>query len=452
MRTLLTPQRIRNSLDHQLAMNFAMTPKNTASRTAVAILAVMLASVPTALGASHSAHSEKSGRNLATELQRSLAARLPDNAPVINVEMRGAEVVLTGEVDLLAKRQIATEAAEAIPGIISVVNRLEVRPAQRSDEIIALETKSAFESEQVTATQIIDVSVEDRVVTLQGLVDTVAQKRLAAWLAANQPGVRAVKNELRVAPASRPDAELQRELQALLARDPVFADDEMTLAISQGAVVLTGTVDSLWERQRAENAAWIPGVLHVDVSQLKVIPTPANRQMATRSSGEILRDLGSAVANNAALANNDLKPEVSGGIVILGGEVDTFFEKTIAEDLVRHLPGVSEVTNRLRIKGVNFAERAEHYHAPPGWNSGVVMITPGESPQKADATLKAAIERALTDDPRLFGEKIEVSVQRGVVRLRGSVGTTPKQTAAVAIARATGARVVIPEFTAGLPR
>lgn len=424
-------------------MNHSPTKRNRWVAAALALAIVVFA--PATNAATSPTRDAPAHRDLASEVHQRITARLPDNAASIRVTARGTEIMLAGEVDLLSKRAIAREAAETVRGVARVENQITVRPERRPDEIVRVDVKNAIGAERVTATEEIDVSTEDGIVTLRGLVGSVAQKSLAAWIAANERGVREVRNELRVAPVTRNDEELRADLVRLFDENPIYSNNALSVAVSRGAVVLSGTVDTLWEKQRAERDAWVPGVVYVDVANLRVTDLAPTGRTPPRTAQEIDRDLRAAVATNAALANNELKPEIKDGDVVLTGEVDSYFEKTVAEDLVRHVPGVTAVTNQLAIRGNNFAQRAEHYHAPAGWKSPPPTITPGQSPEEADAKLKAAIEQAFAADPRLLGENIEVAVKRGVVTLRGAVEAI-KQTAAVEVARETGARVVKPEF------
>ncbi len=98
--------------------------------------------------------------------------------------------------------------------------------------------------------------------SLSGNIDVVESKRAPARLAEDGWSP--------YPPTPAPNADIAEEVQAAFARDPLLADNEINVRDGVGMVTLDGTVDSLFEKQHAEDlAASIRGVVTI-VNGLKV--------------------------------------------------------------------------------------------------------------------------------------------------------------------------------------
>lgn len=94
-----------------------------------------------------------------------------------------------------------------------------------------------------------------------------------------------------------------------------------------------------------------------------------------RSDQEIARIAANALKWNLAVPENRVKATARDGVVTLIGDVDSTYQKTIAEHGVRYLIGETQVTNKIRIK------------------SAVKPSTPQPSPRTQMAELKACARK-----------------------------------------------------------
>jgi osmotically-inducible protein OsmY len=101
------------------------------------------------------------------------------------------------------------------------------------------------------------------------------------------------------------------------------------------------------------------------------------------------------------LKTDDIKIQAKDGAVVLTGTVAESFHKSLAEETVTGLPGVTSVDNRLETKG-----------APPTANS--------------DAWLRDKVKITLSFHRSVSGLSTEVDVKDGIVTLRG-VATSQAQ-------------------------
>jgi osmotically-inducible protein OsmY len=104
-----------------------------------------------------------------------------------------------------------------------------------------------------------------------------------------------------------------------------------------------------------------------------------------------------ALADNPRIHPDKIAVEVDEyGDVVLRGTVGTILQRGEAGRTTRHLPGVQDVDNQLRVR---------------------LMGVDGQ----ADADTEAAVLDALIDDDQLHADDIDVKVRDGAVTLRGMV-------------------------------
>lgn len=131
----------------------------------------------------------------------------------IDPEVNGTEVVLKGSVSSDVDRDLAEEIALDVDGIEKVSNELEVSGQSASDKVedsaesfasrvedatLTAEVKMKLLANSNTEGLNINVDTEGRVVTLEGQVDTDANRDLAGKIAGNVDGVSEVVNKLEV--------------------------------------------------------------------------------------------------------------------------------------------------------------------------------------------------------------------------------------------------------------
>jgi osmotically-inducible protein OsmY len=206
------------------------------------------------------------------------------------IDLRYAEGSLTleGEVGDVAAKKLALERAAALPEVTGILDRLRVRPAQlMGDGEIrdlvrdALLQEPAFADlairrrlgervetvrDPFEARGTIQVEVEDGVVTLNGQVPGLDDKRLAGVLAWWVPGSRDVINGIAVEPPEDDsDEAIFEAVRLVLEKDPFVDASQIRVGVKNALVRLTGVVPSGAERDMAEFDAWyVFGVDKVD--------------------------------------------------------------------------------------------------------------------------------------------------------------------------------------------
>jgi osmotically-inducible protein OsmY len=201
-----------------------------------------------------------------------------DERPIALTLSKG-DLVMEGEVaDVSAKRRALRKTAEAVQGRF-IVDRLHVRPAVHMEdgEIRDLVRDAVLDESALSqcrvrewvkgdlqpvrdppeATGTLDIRVEDGVVTLDGDVTGLGQKRLAGALAWWVAGSRDVINGLGITPPEvDSDFEIADAVRLVLEKDPFVNADQLRVGVRNAVVVLDGVVPTEDERDMAEHDAW----------------------------------------------------------------------------------------------------------------------------------------------------------------------------------------------------
>ena len=225
----------------------------------------------------------------------------------INVTTSTAGVVtLRGEVDTQAAKQQAVTIARNTEGVTDVVDELTLAPAagataeadrdvgqtmadageEVADGWITTKIQARYFLDTDIKGRDIDVTTANGTVTLNGTVETGAQKREALAIARETDGVTDVNDQLQVVPAEREPAARAGE-----------EDD-------------TAAFDDAWLTTKIQAQYFVDP----DVSSMDIDVTTENR------------------------------------VVTLEGDVETATEKTLAEAIARDTKGVERVVNRLVVQ------------------------------------------------------------------------------------------------------
>ena len=236
-----------------------------------------------------------------TEILNTVRAALMSQPPVglathpIALRYDDGTLTLEGEVASVAAKKLALEAAAAVPGVTGIIDRVRVAPTQpMGDGAIRDELRRAFLQEPAFAgfairetakgrtesvsepprrDGMIEYEVADGIVTLNGQVPGLGQKRLAGVLAWWVPGSRDVVNGIEEAPEEEDnDAEMTDAVRLALEKD-VFVDaGQIRVTTLDRVVTLEGLVPKEAEKDMAEQDAWcVFGVDRV-VNRLAVRP------------------------------------------------------------------------------------------------------------------------------------------------------------------------------------
>ena len=214
----------------------------------------------------------------------------------IDMAFGDGTLTLEGQVDSVAAKKLALEAAVQLPEVTGIIDRLHVTPAQVmgdgeirdllaasflqepafAETALRCTAKGKVESLREPATGArgtIEFAVADGIVTLNGEVTGLDQKRLAGLLAWWVPGSRDVINGIAVEPPEEDSFDLIAEAVRLaLEKDPFVDAGQIRVGVRNTIMTLGGLVHSEAQRHMAECDAWyVFGVDRV-INQIEVKP------------------------------------------------------------------------------------------------------------------------------------------------------------------------------------
>lgn len=144
----------------------------------------------------------------------------------------------------------------------------------------------------------------------------------------------------------RSDSELQADVAAELNWDASIRNEDIAVAVKEGAVVLAGTVDSYAQWYAAERAAERVKGVRAIVNDLKVL-VPSELE---RSDPDIAHAALNALKWDVEVPDHLITLKVTNGWITLQGEVERQFQRAAAERVVRSLTGVRGVSNSISVR------------------------------------------------------------------------------------------------------
>lgn len=213
----------------------------------------------------------QTGTKTDAEIQRDVLRELSWDTRVeatdVGVEVHDGVVTLSGTVASWAKRLAAAEAVHRVRGVLDVADDVTVRvPGGAPDDTdIAHAVRDTLIWDVFVPDTRIRSTVSNGVVTLDGDVDTWAQRDDAERAIRNLAGVRAVVNVIGVKAAPVEPAKVRRAIEEALERQAERKARRIWFDVEDGVVRVFGGVRSWPERIAVIGAAkGTPGVRGVE--------------------------------------------------------------------------------------------------------------------------------------------------------------------------------------------
>jgi osmotically-inducible protein OsmY len=365
----------------------------------------------------------------------------------IKVSVADNVATLRGTVDSLQERELAERVAKGVKGVVDVENQISVVfDMNRPDAEIEAEIEEALRWNTLVDNYLINVTVNDGEVRLDGVVGSASEKnhaRVTAWVAGvtsvDGSGIKVKKwardKDLRKDKyVVKSEAALRRAIQKALLHDPrVFAFD-IQVDVIDARVILRGLVDNLKAKRAAEQDAQnTVGVSFVE-NRIKI------RSKAALIDKKVAERIRAALFRDPYVERYEIGVRVLNGIAYLNGTVDTFFEKYHAEDVTSRVRGVIAVRNNMF---VDYPSVPLYDPYVDGWYYPHVSIPFEQGHRyylgKTDAQIEEEIKEELWWSPFVNLEDVEVTVEDGIATLSGDVDSWVEYNAAIENAYEGGA-------------
>jgi osmotically-inducible protein OsmY len=202
---------------------------------------------------------------------------------------------------------------------------------------------------------------------------------------------------------TKTDSQVKNDVLNELSWDPSVTETEVGVQVHNGVVTLTGNVGAYAKKIAARDAAHrVHGVLDV-VDDMRVkLPTTWQR-----SDEDVAKAVRHALIWDVLVPDDKIKTTVSGGVVTLEGNVDTWMQRYDAERAVQRLTGVRSVANQIAVS----------------------------APAVDAVRIRREIENALERQAEREAKRIGVTVRDGVVTLTGTLRSWGEKNAVERVAQ-----------------
>jgi osmotically-inducible protein OsmY len=214
----------------------------------------------------------------------------------------------------------------------------------KTDREIQEQVLAALEWEPGVHAAHIGVSVLNGVVTLQGCVTSLREKHLAERITRRVYSVRAVANDIEVAPdgaLKRSDPAIAEAAANALEWDSAIPDDAIKATVRKGWVTLTGTVG--WQYQKAAAKRAVRNLNGIEGISNAIIVEPAV------NVADVKAGIEQSFKRSAEVDARHVQVDAHDGVVVLTGKVHSLTERDAAERAAWAAPGVHSVEDRLVI-------------------------------------------------------------------------------------------------------
>ena len=205
----------------------------------------------------------------------------------------------------------------------------------------------------------IDVNTKQGAVSLKGQVPSEEIKAMAGAIAQDTSGVKELRNDLVIDPATRPnpetsrlservaDLEIKTIVEDAIRKSPELKDRSIELVVRERKVSLNGVVETESQKSLAQQIAWgVQGVAGVANSISVTAP-----QAGDSPEDKLAKRVEFELYSTKAFSVNTLQIHSLDGTVTLGGTVSTRAEKLLAEKVAQTVNGVRKVVNNLSVVG-----------------------------------------------------------------------------------------------------
>lgn len=202
----------------------------------------------------------------------------------------------------------------------------------------------------------VNISVNDGVVTLTGVVADRDLKSLAEDTVSNLPGVVRVDNQitLQQGAETHSDSWIALKLRTQLLISANVSASTTKVHVVNGVVTLTGTATTQAQRELtgeyAKNIDWVKSVHNQITLVAPSTPDMMNTTSAAVDDASITSQVKYALLTHKSTSAVKTQVTTNNGVVVLAGTAANDAERTLVGKLTQNIRGVKSVENNMTLK------------------------------------------------------------------------------------------------------
>jgi osmotically-inducible protein OsmY len=217
----------------------------------------------------------------------------------------------------------------------------------KSDDELQSDVRAALTTDGRVKGNEIGVIAKNGAVTLNGNVETYADRLAAEQAAKSVEGVRAIAQGIAVENRDEhpvTDERIAERIARLSSGDPSLRDTRVLAEVRSGFVTLTGDVELPSQKQDYEDrVAGLDGI--VGISNRITI----RKHEPSLKASDVVQQIVSALHRHPDVDASSIRVSVAGAKVALEGTIPTQQERELVEDAIWAMAGVDEIDNQLRV-------------------------------------------------------------------------------------------------------
>lgn len=213
----------------------------------------------------------------------------------------------------------------------------------KSDESLQLQVTQQIAADPLLRNSHISVQTHGQELVVSGNVDKFFKKALVCSAVRKLSGIKKIEDKIVVVPANpgqHPDNELLQAIAGKFEKNFGTSHKNIEVAVNDGNVILGGSLKWKYQKLLATDCiAYIDGIRSIqnDISTATE-PEPSVTE----------KDILAAIYSEELIQSN-INISLDLHTVVILGNVPTLFQKKLVEKLVRGVPGVNEIDNKLQV-------------------------------------------------------------------------------------------------------
>ncbi len=213
----------------------------------------------------------------------------------------------------------------------------------KSDDSLQLQVTQQIAADPLLRNSHISVQTHGYELVVSGSVNAFFKKALVCSTVRKLSGIKKIEDKIVVVtahPGQHPDSEISQAIAEKFEKNFGSSHKNIEVTVNDGNVLLGGTLKWKYQKLLATDCiAYIDGIRSIQ----------NNISTATEPEPSVTEKDVLAAIYSEELIQSDINIKLDSHTVVILGNVPTLFQKKLVEKIVRGVPGVNEIDNRLQV-------------------------------------------------------------------------------------------------------